>query len=289
MNIVFLVFGTDYKNYQQALFSMLTFLSKMKEEDHIIVLTDTPEYFKVIKEHITISLLNEELLNTWKGDYNFFWRIKIKALQLVEKDFGGKPFIYLDADTFLFNDLNKIKKGLAQGYNFMHLNEGKLSELSSKTEKRMWKQLKNTVHANVLVDESSCMWNAGVIAIGTKIKETLQLSLDICDSMCAQNVTPRLIEQFAFSLALNKENKLIEADDTIGHYWGNKIQWNEKISAFFNENLLKNISLKSQIKLLDDFKFDALPVNIKVPNTRKRLNTKIEHWFPNKYEIYIKR
>ncbi|WP_299887779.1 hypothetical protein [uncultured Lacinutrix sp.] len=289
MYIVFLVFGKDYINYQQALFSMFTFLSQMKEEDKIIVLTDHPDYFNIIKDRIIISKLNESTLTEWKGDHQFFWRIKIKALQLIAKQWNDKPFLYLDADTFLFEDFNSIKTKLSQGYNLMHLNEGKLSELQSKTEKLMWHQLKNTSHGSINIDSNTCMWNAGAIAVSNDRVEVLQLALDICDSMCMQQVTPRLIEQLAFSIALQTNNKLEAIDNCVGHYWGNKKQWNEKISEFFSYNLMTSLSINEQIKKTTTIKFNAIPVIIKVPNTRLRLIKKVTHWFPNKYQTFIRK
>lgn len=289
MYIVFLVFGKDYINYQQALFSMFTFLSQMKEEDKIIVLTDHPDYFNIIKDRIIISKLNESTLIDWKGKHQFFWRIKIKALQLVANQWGDKPFLYLDADTFLFEDLNRIKIKLSKGFNLMHLNEGKLSTLNSKTEKLMWQQLKNTKHSGVAIDENTCMWNAGAIAVSNDRVEVLQLALDICDSMCAQQVTPRLIEQLAFSIALQTNNKLEAIDNCIGHYWGNKKQWNEKISTFFSSNFMNGLSTSKQIKKITTVKFNDIPVIIKVPNTRLRLIKKVTNWFPNKYQTFIRK
>lgn len=40
--------------------------------------------------------------------------------------------------------------------------------------------------------------------------------------MCAEKVTDSLIEQFALSIATNEPNKLLSAENDIGHYWGIK-------------------------------------------------------------------
>jgi hypothetical protein len=71
--------------------------------------------------------------------------VKIKALQLIAQKYPNESILYLDGDTFL-SILDLLRNGLENGENYMHL-EGKLSQLSSKTEKLMWKQMKGKTYA----------------------------------------------------------------------------------------------------------------------------------------------
>ena len=76
------------------------------------------------------------------GEHKFFWRVKIKALELIAKKYPHESILYLDGDTFFYQRTDKLSKSLQSGQNHMHVKEGKLSLLSSKTEKLMWQQMK---------------------------------------------------------------------------------------------------------------------------------------------------
>lgn len=112
--------------------------------------------------------VSDQMLKEWKGEHNFFLRIKIKALQLVSSKYEDQHILYLDADTFLFGSLEHIRVLLNEGENLMHKNEGELSQLSSKTENLMWRQVKNKRYGGVTINSDVCMWNVGVVAISQK-------------------------------------------------------------------------------------------------------------------------
>ena len=228
MNLVYLVFGDNTTLHAQANFSILSFLSQKQILNKIIVLTDSPGFYNYLANEncIQIERISKEILNIWKGEYNFFWRVKIKALEHVYNHNPSHHILYLDADTFLCNNLNVLKEDLDAGHNIMHTNEGKLSRIKSKTTAKMFHQLREKEYSGILIDNSSCMWNAGVVGVSKhKSKDMLSQALDICDQMCKEKVTSRLIEQFALSIVLNQENTLLSAENNIGHYWGNKEKW----------------------------------------------------------------
>ena len=290
MNLVYLAFGNNITIHSQANFSILTFLSQKQCFNKIIVLTDNPEFYKHLSSEdcIKIEAINDEVLNTWKGEYNFFWRIKIKALEYVFNLNPSQHILYLDADTFLFNGLEFIVKSLDSGKNIMHLNEGKLSMIKSKTTSKMWNQIKDNTYAGISINKEHCMWNAGVVGVSKlTAKETLAQALIICDQMCEEKVTDRLIEQFALSLALNSKTNLVSAERYIGHYWGNKEEWNRFINATLLKFYFGKYNLNQQVVFLTTTNFSSLPVLIKIPNTRKRLVKLVTKLFPNKFEKYI--
>ena len=289
MNLVYLVFGNNVEIHNQANFSILTFLLQKEHIEHIIIVTDEPSYYKHLKnDKIKIEQINQAQLNDWKGEYNFFWRIKIKAIEYVSNSYKSQSLVYLDADTFGFQNLNKIAKTLNKGHNIMHLNEGKLSEIKSKTTKKMWKQIKNKSFGAIQIQENDCMWNAGVVGISkANISETIPLALAICDEMCEHKVTDRLIEQFALSVALNKTGELMPVDSYIGHYWGNKDEWNTLINTFFLKSHLSSFTFEEELASIKNIDFTQLPIHIKIPNTRERLTKVITKVFPEKYRTYI--
>jgi len=287
MTIAFLVFGKDILNFQQAIFSILTILPKINKNERVVVVTDSPEYFKILNDKITVLEVDEKTFENWKGQYNFFWRIKIRALQMIADKWKDDHILYLDSDTFLFGSLDSIRLNLNSGINMMHTDEGKLSELASKTERTMWKQLKGRTYGNITIDSNKCMWNAGVVAIASANRDKLDLALTICDEMCKENITPRLIEQLALSLAMNEPIDLLAAENEIGHYWGNKIEWNQKINLLLLNNLLRNQTLEHLIEEVNEINFEKTPIRVKISSTKLRLGKKLSKIFPDKMNVYI--
>ncbi|MEQ6122336.1 hypothetical protein [Reichenbachiella sp. MALMAid0571] len=271
MNIVYLAFGKRFEIPQQAIFSILTILPHVSTNDRIIVLTDNPENFNLLKGKVDIVAIDDEQIQSWTGEQDFFWRVKIKALQFIVEKFNNAPILYLDSDTFLIGDLKKIKLELQNGNNLMHLNEGKLSKSQKKTEQRTWKKLKGTSHEGITIDSEKAMWNAGVVGISERVKETLDLALSLCDSMLKTNPKhPSLLEQFSFSISLGEHATLLPIEDCIGHYWGNKNQWNDLIGSFFITCHLSCKSLKEQIDFVQNMKFGSIPVHVKTTAIRIR-------------------
>lgn len=289
MNIVYLVFGNNIGNYQQAYFSIYTASARKNIEDRIIVVTEDPSLFNSFEDKIEIIPINKDIITEWEGKYRFFWRVKIKALQLIAQKYPSDSILYLDGDTFFYQDVDHLRNGLVDGQNYMHLQEGKLSELTSKTEKLMWKQLKGKTYHHTKIDENAAMWNAGLIGISNQHFECLDLTLGINDAMCADGVTRRLIEQFAFSLGLNEYSALKPADHVVGHYWGNKKGWNKIIDNFLKECFMKNYSFEQIIDQVKEMDLTKNPVFIKESNIRKKLKTFIDKVFKNKSTVYINR
>ena len=289
MNIVYLVFGNNLEHYQQIYFSIFTAMARKKENDRIVVIAEDPSLFNFFEESVEIIEINKEIINRWEGQYQFFWRVKIKALQLIAEKYPSESVLYLDGDTFFYQDLDTVREGMNNGQNFMHLEEGKLSSLSSKTEKLMWKQMQGKEYNHIEIDKNSAMWNAGLIGISKHHLDSLQIVLDVNDAMCADDVTRRLIEQFAFSLGLSKNTELKPANHIVGHYWGNKKHWNIIICNFLKESFMKKHGLMQIIENLKEMDLTQNPVWVKESNTERRLEKFLNKFYQNKKTTYIKK
>ncbi|MCD9856098.1 hypothetical protein LUD75_15335 [Epilithonimonas sp. JDS] len=287
MNIVYLVFGNNLDNYQQVYFSMYTALARKSTEDRIIVVAEDPSLFNSFQGNIEIIPINRDIITEWEGRYKFFWRVKIKALQLVAQKYPLDSILYLDGDTFFYQNMDALRDGMKNGQNYMHIKEGKLSDLSSKTEKLMWKQMKGKSYQQTKIDENSTMWNAGLIGISNKHFECLDLTLGINDEMCADGVTRRLIEQFAFSLGLNEYSALQPADHVVGHYWGNKKEWNTIIDHFLKECFMKNYSFDEIVARVKEMDLTQIPIRVKESSTQRKLKNFIDGFYKNRKPLYI--
>ena len=87
----------------------------------------------------------------------------------------------------------------------------------------MWQQVRQQTFGGVRLHEDHVMWNAGVVGIpAARAAASIALALRLCDDMSRQQVTPRLIEQLALSVALAETGPLQAAAPYIGHYWSTK-------------------------------------------------------------------
>ena len=286
MNILYLVFGDVQIYYSQAYFSICTFLNQMDESDQIFVMTDSPDFYRRFGDKVGIILLNQDQLNEWKGKYNYLFRTKIKAIQFISELYPDKSLLYLDSDTLLFADLKLLKQKLNRPV--MHLREGALSELKSKTIKTLWQKIKGRKFGNIEIQNTHAMWNAGVVGIPAhKGSDITNLALNICDEILEENVGKWVVEQLSFSIAQSENGNLSPVDDFIGHYWSNKEEWNEAIQQFMLNSFLKNNTLQDDIDTISAFDFSKIAISKRTPNTQIRLKKLITKWFPSEDKGFI--
>lgn len=287
MNLILLTFGSNLENHYQAVFAILSYL-KDPNIQRVIVITDNPHFYAFLAQHIEIKTIDSDELKKWQGQYQFFWRVKIKALEFVQQQYPNSHLLYVDSDTFLAKNLEQISLSLDNGLAFMHKKEYVLEDKPDNTVKKMYSSLLGKKLENIEINAQSAMWNAGVIAIpAEKAAQIIQHSLQLCDAMCATNCPRRLIEQFAFSLALNHGAKLLPCDQYIGHYWGNKTEWNQLISQFFVQAKLKNFSVEQCISEAQQTDWYALPLSKKIRNTNQKLTKWINRLFGAKNIRYF--
>src|SRR4051794_18816673 len=110
MNLLYLTFGDNISNHIQAHFSIWTFLTQRNNINTISVITDYPTFYNSLKDYISIIQIDEETLIQWKGKYDFFWRIKIKAIEMLCNQYNNEPVVYLDSDTFLHCNIKPLKE-----------------------------------------------------------------------------------------------------------------------------------------------------------------------------------
>ena len=289
MHLLYLIFGDNYPNYLQAYASIISFRANCKELKTINVITDHPIWFESFREDINVITLSQEQLREWKGTHNYFWRAKIKAIETLSKMYQNEPIVYLDTDTFLYQNKSKIADTLANNKALMHLNEGAIKNDSSKAVKKMHQQIAALSDAPVEDLANYDMWNAGVVATpNTKNSKEFALALSICDFLCQNKVTDRLLEQFSLSAALKHTYGLEESEDVIAHYWSNKEEWNQYWSEFFLSNIFQGFDLKQTVDKFTQQDFSKMPPITKISkNTKNRLIKWVENKFPDKKTIYL--
>lgn len=288
MNLLYLTFGNDTSIHLQAAFSIYSFLGGNMQINTVNIITDNADFYRHLGNRVQVITISKEEIIEWQGEHNFFWRIKIKAIEKLCHLYPGEPIVYLDTDTFLYNNIEFIQSTLTNKVALMHTNEGFLSEKNSKTEKKMWQQIAGKAFGEIIMHTKDSMWNAGVVATpNTQNGNDLVLALKICDEMCAGKVSKRLIEQYALSLALDKTYGLVEAKDSIAHYWATKQSWNLKVSSLFLEAYFAQWNEAIIIEKVGVLFKEGIPVFERVKNTNLRLKIMIDKLFPVKNIQYL--
>lgn len=288
MNALLLTFGTRLDVHYQAIFAIAS-LRLDRSIQKIVVMTDSPEFYACCASDITLIPLSQAQLNEWKGAYDFFWRIKIKALAYAIEHDSHAHWLYIDSDVYRVADLKDCAEHLTQGFAFMHCKEGALSALKSKTEQAMWQILNGkTLADSVRIDPHQAMYNAGAIALPKdRAPEMVDLALKLCDAMCAIADCPRrLVEQFALSLAIAHCADMRTLEHELAHYWGNKKGWNAFIQESITQAYLRNMSLADYL-LHYPPNLAQLPIMAKERKSKIRLQQLAERLFPDKDVRYF--
>lgn len=287
MNILYIVFGNNQQHHTQAYFSICTFLGQMTTNDRIYMLTDAPQFYQRLGDRIKVIETSQSLLTEWSGEHDFFWRIKIKAIEHICLLHPEEAVVYLDTDTFLYEQLSSLKIALQKP--IMHLNEGQLSALKSKTERKMWSEVGAKSFGGMTITPHHCMWNAGVVGLPAQSLDTVRLALAICDDMLAAGVTRRLIEQFSLAVALSQKGEVQAAESFIAHFWAAKEEWNKLIQDFTLRSFLEGSTVEQDIVTISKLDFTTVPISQRIPNTQIRFKKWIEKRFPTEKKQYLTR
>lgn len=233
MNIVYFVLGGSTVIHMQVNFSIRTFLAQRSSDDVVYVVTDSPAMYAALP-HVTTIPITVKQISEWRGPHDFFWRVKIKVLQMIAQKSPDKSMIYLDGDTYLYGRLDEIKARLKHGHGMMHLDEGCPGDMKQKSL-MMWQTVNGRSYGGVTIGRQHHMWNAGVVAIPAElVVKVTDLALSICDGMLDDGSEPVVVEQYALSIALCESVvQMEEAKRWIGHYWHYKYYWSRYIAHFF--------------------------------------------------------
>ncbi len=299
MTIFYLVFGNKMEYHLQARFSMMSFRAQMTDKDRIIVVTTCPEYYPshlafpsfarlpVAFPRTSIIPVTDDKIKEWEGKHHFFWRAKIKAMELIAENYPDDDMLYLDGDTFLYGDLNKMKDMLKEGHGMMDVDEGHPAQMKGKSLS-MWNTVAGHTYEGITLSKEHHMWTAGVVAIpADKVKKVVSTALNICDGMLDDGAEPIVVEQYSLSIAMYELTKLREAKSLIAHYWSNKPAWIEKAKDVMLQSYLKNLSEEEELNLIRNLQLSDTPVYVHKSNTARRLKSLIDKLFKDKNPRYI--
>ena len=214
---------------------------------------------------ITQNILIPEQLIQWRGPKDFFWRIKMKVIADLCARYPNEAILYLDADTLAL-DLPGLQSQLSAP--MMHLNEGALGTLNTKTERRTLRELNKNTFQGITTTAQSTMFNAGVIALPPGYGEAIEQAIALCDSYLETQAPPRLLEQLALSLVLNKNHILKEAQPFVAHYWSTKDLWIPYLKHWIEQH---GATFEQRLQAIHTLDLKAYPYWVTRSNTVRRL------------------
>ncbi len=255
--MMFTVGDTEFI-HRQANFAALSILANTAPEDGatVTIITDKPEWYAWLGDRISVMLIDHKTLTKWKGVHDHFFRIKIKAMQLMAEKLPG-DLIYLDCDVACDRPLNEFLEQLGRGQCFM---DERVYLLSGKggSARKTWVKARGNTYGKFTINEDSAMWCAGVVALpAERSTEYLADALECMDEMCAAKLHKPHLEQLALSLSLQRGGDLKPTTEWLKHYWGNKSPWNALIAAFLGNVGVKGLSVEQACQALREMRLEV--------------------------------
>lgn len=296
MNILYLDYGYNTTNQMQTYFSVLSMLAWRPAPLRIHVLTDHAEAYQRLADYVEVMPMTQEMIREWRGAHDYSFRIKIKAIQYAIQEVlantdSASAFMFVDSDTFAFCELDALFYQVAEGVPCMHKNEGIPYQTRGGASRRLWKVVKGKDYCSIPINETSEMWNSGVIGVpAAQAQEVCDLALRLCDEMLADGVKSFNVEQFCFSVALRHVcGEIRTAEPYICHYWGNKEWWHQCITEFFVRSYMEQRSLAEDIQCLKELDVASTPYYVRTPVWRKRFLSWTDAVAPLKRHLYLRK
>ncbi len=286
MTIMYFTIGDSLDMYVQAFLSIESFKRQIGESDVIVAVTTNPDFFKGL-DYVKTVVIDCDTVTEWRGEHDFFWRTKIKAMERVLALYHDDDLVYLDCDTFLYGDVNEMKRLLNSGCGLMDGNDGHPSRIKYKPQK-MYKKVGGCSYAGITISEKHDMWCAGVVAIPReKSRAVLEMALSICDGMLDDGAEPIVVEQYSLSVAMYENTRLTSSKPYVAHYWSNKSQWIEIAKDMMAKSILTKANFVDEIDAFIASSIKSVPVYVKKHNTNRKLKSLVDKYFGDDSQQYV--
>ena len=271
-NFVFVCFGKDQSYYTQATYAICSLLAFAAPPFTVHVMTDYPERFAHLNNHINLIELNKNQMTEWRGPHGNSFRIKLSALILAAEKIDEK-FIFLDTDVILLKPLDPFIEAVKPETFGMHTAEFTLAEKInyhrwrhrlasllnfdlSRKQGYMCRAVADRTWQGIYVPKTQVMWNSGVFAVDKADFDCIDLSLRILDEINANNIKFFTAEQLAISIACSHKGTIIAAKDYFIHYWKEKetmTQWISEKLKLESPGSFNPEAIAGEMRLNQDF------------------------------------
>lgn len=219
-------------------------------------MTDQFEEFEWMKSYLNIFLIqiSPVKMKELVGAQKFILRAKIALIKetLFNKNCN---LLFVDTDTLYLKKIDNIFEKIEKGVCYLHRKEWAL-RMGRKKHPELCPVDLNfhlLTGTHITINESTQMWNSGVVGISSKQKEIISDALEFTDRYYKENPSWH-VEQFSLSILLQRTFKLKIASDYIFHYWHSK-----ELAKKFIDEIGKVIQENKSIKT-----FNELQRNIKI-------------------------
>lgn len=257
--LLYIVYGESQAYYDGAIFSFLTFMHWVKDEDKIeaVVLTEKPHKFNGYP--IKTIKLSQTQKNDWSLHGKYHFRIKNRGMayvmdKLLLEDLD--KVLFFDTDTYFHKSALPLFGLIDSSNALFYLNEGLIYE-----RKRFHVYVKSLQGKKIEIEgkiyelsKKSALWGSLMIGITANMRPSLdwadQLMLKFYDMVPAHTIEP-----FALSESLLRDYKILEGKRFVSLYSTSrkKEYVSTIISKFFNENgslpFVEQVKLSQNIRL----------------------------------------
>jgi hypothetical protein len=235
-----LAYGPRAGLHREAALALLTIRAHAPASSEVILLTDRPAHYRWLRDSITIDRLTPALVKSWRGAYDDPFRPSLEALRQLAAD-GAADVVLADTDTMARQDLTPFTARLAAGAVFMHHREYPLAAPPRKGDRPLAREIVGHTWNGITPNETSAMWNAGVVASSRRHAGIFDRALTVYDEI-RPATRYFAVDQLACSIVLAAYAPLEEAAPWFDHYWANRPWFNLAAERFLSRALLEGLT-----------------------------------------------
>jgi hypothetical protein len=226
--LLYLSFGKGRHQHEVA-YSLATLGRFSKREcvghcGRIVIATDTPEFFNGCPKIVAVAAVESDVVAEWTGHGGHCFRSRIKAMQWVMSQSGGK-LLAVDGDTYFTQPPAALFRRIANGRTIMYEPECAFADASI-PEYRRTGQVLNDLKRLLVRDGRrtypcgwrTMQWNAGVLGICAEDVSLLGDVLIVLDTLHPLLPAVWSTEQTAFSVIWGGATQIVPACGHVFHY-----------------------------------------------------------------------
>lgn len=225
--LLYLSFGSGRHQYELG-YSLATLARFSKRQcvgtsGRIVLLTDTPEFFRGYPQMVEVAAVDAALIAEWTGDGGHFFRSRIKAMQWMMSQSGGR-LLAVDGDTYFTRPPEDLFRRIARGQTLMYEPECAFADAAIPEYGRtaqILDGLRNLqLHDGRLLPCGSrtMQWNAGVLGFCQENEFLLHDVLMVLDTLHPLLPGVWSTEQTAFSIVWGDATRIQPGCGHLYHY-----------------------------------------------------------------------
>jgi hypothetical protein len=263
--VAVLAYGRDLRRHREAAVALLTLREFAPAPAAVIVLTDQPARYRWLANEITIEPLSEATIAAWRGPSADRFRPKIEALRQLSHD--GAHAVLVDTDTMARGDLSPLVEHLRGGGFLLYEREYRIAAPPRRGDRRLRHEIFGRDWSGIAADDTSWMWNGGVIGVSGHHRGVADRALAVFDEM-KQASGHFALEQLAYSIVFPAYGPVRAANDLFVHYWGNRAGFDRQIARFLSAALMEGLTPRAAGARLRAAPIDG-PIDGRIPKWQR--------------------